>query len=81
MLAEKRDVRTLTDQILSLLQVEVARLARCTPEEVGIGNVAEVGLDSRPMLVVVARVERKLECDRILKREDITTDTLTNLWT
>ena len=79
MLAEKSEVTF--QEVLEILQSEVAKLARCTPEEVGIGDVGEVGLDSRPMLVVVARVERRLGYERLLKRQDIKPEILTNVST
>lgn len=77
MLAEKSEV-TIQD-VLEIIQLEVAKLARCAPEEVGVGDVRDVGLGSRPMLVVVAYVERRLGYDKLLKREDIKPEIVTNI--
>lgn len=79
MLAERDEIGSLKKHVLQLLQEEVAKLARCTPEEVGEGNVEEVGLDSRPMLLVLAIVEVRLGHERLLRRQDITPEILTNL--
>ena len=77
--SEQTETQTLAEQILRILQEHVAQLAHCTPEEVGTGDVKEVGIDSRPMLFIVAHVEVQLGHEGALQRDDIKPEVLTNL--